>query len=401
MSSLGDAPNEVLSLVLNKVDQQGDLYQCALVNKSFYATANPLLWRQPQEVTDVCVLEDTILFRLKQSFRLPHDQCLHSTPLGHNVRKLYATMLNSLQDWRAVINHVPLVEELVIEIQDLPEKDIEWIALNCPHLKCLTLGYFPDLVDCYIDSLRHCINLRELSISMVRGADPQLTPLQHCLLEKLTLESFENCGDYTKDTFFGGIPTLTHLDMEHKTGGFFRYCQTLPSWTLFPVLTNLRFATTENIDNNLVLFFKAHPLIRTLSITNMKIRTDIMTSLATDLVHLQRLTLINNNGLPAFTNTFHRVEKFTLEGCQMNDEHMAMYFPKLHYIHVAKETSTLRRYLGVHFDSRTKLTYLPFTSYDSLPGDLKVHLPRRMGGQLAEEDLHHIRDTALGLVWIE
>ncbi|SAL97677.1 hypothetical protein [Absidia glauca] len=56
---------------------------------------------------------------------------------------------------------------------------------------------------------------------------------------------------------------------------------------------------------------------------------------------------------------------------------------------------------GPTIESITKLKYLDFTSYDSVPGDLKVHLPRRMGGQLAKEDLDHIRDTALGLVWIE
>ncbi|SAL97688.1 hypothetical protein [Absidia glauca] len=417
--SLGDAPNEVLSLVLNNVDQQRDLYQCALVNKNFYATANPLLWHEPQQATGVDVHEETILFRLEQSFRLPHDQCLHSTPLGHNVRKLDASKFNDLQDLRAVINNVPLLEELFIgmlwelffRIDKLNDKDMEQIALKCPQLKCLSLNLIFDASDRFFDPFRHCTNLRELSIlRIVDGRNLQLTPLQHCPLKKLTLGSCYTDGEYTKDTFFGGIPTLTHLDMKYKTGGFFRYCQTLPSRTLFPVLTDLRFATKENIDNNLVPFFKAHPLIRTLSIANMKIRPALMTSLATDLVHLQHLSLINGHRLPSFTKTFHRVEKLTLRCRHLNIENMAMYFPNLHYIHVVKVPGTGRRYLGVsslqnylgvHFETHTKLTYLDFICYHSVPSNLKVHLPRRIGGHLLNEDLDHIRETALGLVWID
>ncbi|SAL97679.1 hypothetical protein [Absidia glauca] len=411
MSNLGDAPNEVLSLVLNNVYQQGDLYQCALVKKSFYATANPLLWREPQLVASGTLRKDTICFRLKQSFRQTDKHCLHSTPLGHNVRKLDISHMTFLQDLHSVINNVPLVEELVIGIERLKDKDMERIALNCPQLKCLSCtSYFIDS-DCFFDPLRHCANLREFSMAGIFNLKRLLASLQHCQLEKLKLRSLRVKVDSTKDTFFGGIPTLTHLDIKCKTGDFFRYCWTQPSRTLFPVLTDLHIATGEKygiFDNKyVVLFVKAHPFIRALSLKYMKIDPAFLASLATDLVHLQRLSLIENGDLPPFTKAFHRVEKLTLRVSSIITQSLDMYFPNLHYIYVDK-TFKFWRYDddishtdGPVIETLTKLIYLDLASYDSLPGDLKVHLPPRMGGQLVMEDLDHIRETALGLVWIE
>jgi hypothetical protein len=408
MSNFCDAPIEVLFLVLNNIDQQSDLYQCALVNKTFYATANPLLWREPQLVVSGTKRKETILFRLKQSFRLPHKYCLHSTPLGHNIRKLDASQINRLQDLRVVINNVPLVEELVIGIEKLKDKDMERIALNCPPLKCLSFNSYLDCSDRFFDPLRHCTNLRELSIYHSLGSHLQLTPLQHCPLEKLRLHSYGFDSEYTKDTFFGDVPTLTHLDMDYMPQSYYRHYQALPSRPHFPLLTDLRIANCQFHDNEAVVpFFKAHPLIRTLSLENMQINQAVMTSLATDLTHLKYLSLINHRRLPALTHRFHQVEKLTLRGCRTNAQHMAMYFPRLRYIHVAKDISTWRhdddisQLDGPTIETLTKLTYLDFTSYESVPGDLKVHLPRRTGGQLVKEDSDHIRETALELVWID
>jgi hypothetical protein len=300
------------------------------------------------------------------------------------------------------------VEELVVGIEKLKDKDVEQIALNCPQLKCLSLTSCFRGSERFIEPLRHCTNLREFSIRATLDADLDLTPLQHCPLEKLRIGSYGFYSDFTKDIFFGGIPTLTHLDMDYMTRGFLRYCQTLPSQTLFPVLTDLRIVMYKAAnDNDMVLFFKSHPLIRTLSLENMQISKAVMTSLATDLVHLKYLSLIKNRRLSAITKVFHRVEKLTIRGFHTNAQHMAMYFPNLHYIHISKDISTWRhdddisQLDGRTIETITKLTYLDFTSYESVPGDLKVHLPRRMGGQLVKEDLDHIRKTALGLVWID
>ncbi|SAL97680.1 hypothetical protein [Absidia glauca] len=422
MSRLGDAPIEVLSLVLNNVYQQSDLYQCALVNKSFYATANPLLWREPQLVASgtkrkVTERKDTICFRLQQSLRQADKHCLHSTPLGHHVRKLNVSYGNCLHDLHTVINNVPLVKELVIDIKQLQDKDIEQIALNCRQLKCLSFNFYYKPRDRYFEPLKHFTNLCELDVLVIDNPEPLLPSLQHCLLEKLKLRVLGFGGVYNNATFFGGIPTLTHLELECPVRDFFQYCQTLPSRTLFPVLTDLRIARrgtsgTYEIDDNdaMVPFFKSHPLIRTLSLGNVKISQAVMTSLATDLIHLQRLSLIKNQLLPPFTKSFHRVEKLTLRGSGMMAQDMAMYFPNLQYIYVDKTLSALQhaddisRMDGPTIESLTKLTYLPsasFTSYDSVPQDLKGHLPRRMGGRLTKKDLDHIRNTALGLVWID
>jgi hypothetical protein len=91
---------------------------------------------------------------------------------------------------------------------------------------------------------------------------------------------------------------------------------------------------------------------------------------------------------------------------------MAMHLPNIHYIHVGKYVYSSRHFNrnfvddilqvnGPTVESRTHLTHLDFASHDSVPSDLKVYLPRRMDGKLIQEDLEHIRKTALGLVWIE
>ncbi|SAL97681.1 hypothetical protein [Absidia glauca] len=413
MSSLNDAPIIVLFLVLNNLDQQSDLYQCALVNKTFYATANPLLWREPQLVASGTLRRDTICSRLKQSFRQTDEHCVHSTPLGHNVRKLNISHKTFLQDLHSVINNVPLVEELVIGVQRLKYQDMIRIALNCPQLKCLSCtstSYFTGS-EWLFHPLRHCANLREFSMVGIFNYKQLLAYLQHCQLEKLKLHCPCAEDDFSKDTFFGGIPTLTHLDIKCKTGDLFRYCWAQPSLTLFPVLTDLRITTGEKygiFDNKYaVLLVKAHPFIRALSLKYMKIDPAFLASLATDFIHLQRLSLIKNGDLPPFTKAFHRVEKLTLRGSSMITQSLDMYFPNLHYIH-ADKTLKFWRYDddishtdGPVIETLTKLIYLDFASYDSVPSNLKVHLPRRMGGQLVKEDLDHIRETALGLVWIE
>ncbi|SAM01861.1 hypothetical protein [Absidia glauca] len=411
MSNICDASIEVISLVLNNVYQQSDLYQCALVNKSFYATANQLLWHEPRQMTRGNQRVGNFIFCLLQSFRQADKHCLHSTPLGHYVRKLYIAYDTSLQDLHSVINNVPLVEELVIRISKLRNKDVEQVVLNCPQLKRLSLNFYVDVPSPFYDFLRHCTNLRQFNIITISNPKRLLASLQHCQLEKLRFCALCFDRDLTEDTFFGGISTLTHLDMRCDTGALFRYCQTPPSRTLFPALTYLRIGRCGKygiFDNDaVVLFVKAHSFIRTLILERTQIDTALMTSLATDLVHLQRLNLVENGNLPPFTKVFHRVERLTLRGCHMNGEHMAMYFPNLHYIHVADDISTWRHEDDISrldrptIETLTKLTYLDFTSYESVPGDLKVHLPRRMGGQLIKEDLDHIRETALGLVWIE
>ncbi|SAL97695.1 hypothetical protein [Absidia glauca] len=309
---------------------------------------------------------------------------------------------------RSVINNVPLVEELVIDIETIKDKDIQRIASKCPQLKRLSFNRLMNVFDNFFDLLRHFPNLRELSILGSIHTRQQSTSLKHCRLEKLSLRSF----NYTVYTLFSAIPTLTHLEMESSTAGYFEHYQTLPSLTLFPVLTDLRFAIyhVDAPTNALASFFKAHPLIRTLSLNLKKIDPVIMASLATDLVHLKRLDLISSEHLPPFTKSLPSVEKLTLRRCNMNTDFMvgmAMHFPNLHYIHI--DDSTRRQSSGGISQSKrqaiealTQLKYLDLTFHDTVPDKLKVYLPRRrFWPDLLMDDLRHIRETALGLVWIE
>ncbi|SAL97657.1 hypothetical protein [Absidia glauca] len=420
MSYLTDASLEVLHMILYNVDQQSDLYQCALVNKSMYAATNPLLWREPTVFNRETFRESNIAACLLRSFRQARIHGFRATSLGQHIRTLYFRVDTLLQDLRQMINNVPLVDELIIHVITLKDKDMERIAIKCPQLKRLTLRYLMDAPDHFFEPLRHCTNLRELNIIDSIRLNYQLASLNHGQLEKLTLRPYVHTGDSFTWSIFGevptlndlAIPTLTHLDMDSMTETYFQHYHSLSSPTLFPVLTDLRIAMpfyTATADDTVVSFFKAHPLIDTLTIQCMEIDPVIMISLAIDLVHLKRLTLIDNQHLPTFTMALPLVEKLSLRGCRMNVDsmvQMVMHFPSLHYIHVTNIIGLQSFGDGLPLDgltieSRTHLTYLDLTSRDSVPDQLKEHLPRRMDGKLVQEDLEQIRKTAVGLLWID
>ncbi|SAL97668.1 hypothetical protein [Absidia glauca] len=416
MTYLSDAPIEVLHLILYNINHQTYLYECALVNKNWYAATNPLLWREPKLLDPGTQREDIISFWLLRSFRQARIHGLHATSLGHYIRKLSIQRYTTLQDMRQVINNVPMVEELVIQVRTMNCKDIERIARKCPKLKRLSLWYLNDTSGRSLDSLRHCNNLRELSIKTGFRTTRLLSSLKHDRLEKLRLITNGCTTDVV--TTFSNIPTLTHLDLDSLAAAYFRHYRTLPSPAFFPFLTDLRIMMLDHTGTSndaVVSFFKAHPLIDTLTIESLKIDSAIMTSLATDLVHLKRLTLMRSGRLPPFTMALPLVENLTIRYCSMKVPStvcMATLFPNLHYIHVSKHYNYgMRKDSNIMGDdpqsdkltieSITQLTYLDFASYDSVPGDLKVHLPRRPDGKLVYEDLKHIRKTAVGLAWID
>jgi hypothetical protein len=420
MSYLTDASLEVLRLILYNIDQQSDLYQCALVNKSLYAATNPLLWREPVVFNRETLREGNIAACLLQSFRHTRLHGFHATLLGQHIRTLYFRVDTLLQDLRQIINNVPLVEELNIHVITLKTKDLERIAIKCPQLKRLTLRYLMDAPDHFFEPLRHCTNLRELSVIDSVRSNYQLASLNDSRLEKLTLRPYVHTGNSFIWLLLGevptlndlAIPTLTHLDMDSLTESYFQYYQALSSPTLFPVLADLRIAMpyyTATADVTVVSFFRAHPLINTLTIECMEIDPVIMTSLAIDLVHLKRLALIGNRHLPPFPMALPLVESLTLRDCRINVDftvQMAIHFPSLHYFHVPtilrpQSFGGVLPSDGLTIESLTHLTYLDFASHDSVPDGLNVYLPRRMGGELTDEDLSHIWETAVGLCWID
>ncbi|SAL97669.1 hypothetical protein [Absidia glauca] len=417
MSYFDHAPIEVLFLVLNSIDQQSDLHQCALVNKSFYAAANPLLWREPKKAGGYERREHSIAFRLAQSFRQTRKHGLRAISLGHHIRKLKLLEDNRLRDMHPVINNAPLVEELDLGINKLKEFDMERIAKKCPQLKRLVLESLFKASDHVMDPLRHCPNLRDLSIRTCFHSKHQLESLKHLRLEKFTFWTFSYEGP-PMDVFFGGIPTLTHLNLDGITAAYFRHYGTLRSPTLFPVLTDLDISMSYDsgvADDSVVSFFKAHPLIRSLTIRCLKIDPAIMTSLATDLVHLKHLSFCGNGHLPPLTKALPLVERLTIWRCHMGIEamiDMATQLPNIPYLHISKHNDHRREYYryipgdvipsdGPIIESLIPQTYLDFASYDSVPADLNVHLPRRTDGTLTTEDLEHIRETAVGLFWID
>ncbi|SAL97663.1 hypothetical protein [Absidia glauca] len=423
MTYLSDVPIEVLRLILSNINHQTYLYECALVNKNWYAVTNPLLWREPMFFAAGAYRKEMISYWLSRAFRQAPTHGLHATPLGHYIRRLSILLYTNLQDMRHVINNVPLVEQLSIEVKTLTNVDIYQIALKCPKLKRLSLRYqkcysgFFDSSDDFFTLLQLCTNLRELSINTNFRTTCLLSSLKHDRLEKLRLITSGSPRRIPLGLTFSNIPTLTNLDLDSLAAPYFRHYRTLPSPTFFPGLTRLRISMLYGaaIDNEAVVsFFKAHPLIDTLTIQSMKIDSAIMTSLTTDLVHLKRLTLIDNGCLPPFTMALPLLERLDLRHCSMNvpsTVYMATLFPNIHYIYVSKRYDpVLRKSSNIMGDdsqsdkltieSLTQLKYLNFASYDSVPVDLKVNVPRRIGGKLAKADWNSIQRTAVGLAII-
>ncbi|ORZ05629.1 hypothetical protein BCR42DRAFT_496624 [Absidia repens] len=134
MNHFDHLPSEVISLILNLVDETCDLYTCALINKTFYKYATPLLW----EHLDLNG-HRTFSYLIDN---LEASSSLRSNSLGEFVRSASIQDRLSDDELLAFIKHVPQLNDLSLhEATFITDDSFEHVPLYVPHLTRLYIRY--------------------------------------------------------------------------------------------------------------------------------------------------------------------------------------------------------------------------------------------------------------------
>ncbi|CAO3601112.1 unnamed protein product [Absidia cylindrospora] len=120
MDKLGQLPGEIILLIIDHIPDR-DLYTCALINKAFYVTANPLLWRAPALENENTAHTFINCIMKAQNF------------VGQHIRslKLYSKWTHA--DLLVLTLYVGQLEELCIFAGDwITDASLMYLAKDCP-----------------------------------------------------------------------------------------------------------------------------------------------------------------------------------------------------------------------------------------------------------------------------
>ncbi|ORZ07178.1 hypothetical protein BCR42DRAFT_426466 [Absidia repens] len=157
MNHLGQLPSEIISLILQHVSEQQDLYTCTLVSHQFYAETNPLLWRSPRIRNDTAV----------QQFMNTITTTTTTSPCRHGeVRHL------ELVDWiwsdtqlMTLLEHIgyTLASLALYNTTHITDASMQHGARYCPSLQRLDLKKCPHVTHHTLHAFgHHCRSLRQL-----------------------------------------------------------------------------------------------------------------------------------------------------------------------------------------------------------------------------------------------
>jgi hypothetical protein len=317
------------------IDNKIRLYQCALVNKAFYAAANPLLWRQPISEPDQMntIAEDT------QSFLRCLESSCRQAFLVHQLRHLHVGDSDLLKQ---MVPFMPLMEPL----QTFSLTGCHgWNEGPAKSLPPLSLG-------------PTCTRLEKASFWGVRFGDPEFVALTRWCgpVQDLALE---HCQDFTNTALHAFLdnsrPFLTSLKLVQNswTGNSLAplHLHQLTSLTLdqcqgvdnaffggsrFPLLTECHIKACPvdfgNAPETLLGFLRAHPLLRSLSLNQCKINNAALAVLCPAVLpNLSDLDLSDNGPalscrlLRQLIKTCVRLSKVNVSGCSVPSRN----FPEL------------------------------------------------------------------------
>jgi hypothetical protein len=316
------------------IDNKIRLYQCALVNKAFYAAANPLLWRHPISETDQMntIAEDT------QSFLRCLESSCRPAFLVHQLRHLYVGDSDLLKQ---MLPFMPLMEPLqTFSLTGCHGWDIE-----PKPLPPLSLG-------------PTCTRLEKVSFWGIRFGDPEFVALTRWCgsVQDLTLE---HCKEFTATALLAFLNTsrtsltslklaqnswtgnsLTPLHLHQLTSLTLDQCQGVDNDFLggsrFPLLTECHIKTCPvdfgNAPETLLDFLRAHPLLRRLTLEKCKINNAALAVLGPAVLpNLSDLDLSDNGPalscrlLRQLIKTCVGLSKINVSGCSVPSRN----FPEL------------------------------------------------------------------------
>ncbi|ORZ07167.1 hypothetical protein BCR42DRAFT_154821 [Absidia repens] len=303
MNNLGQLPGEIISLIIDDIPDR-DLYTCALINKVFYATANPLLWRAPalENETKAHAFINCIM------------QARH--PVGQYIRslKLYSKWTDA--DLLVLTLYAGQLEELCIFAGDwLTDQSLVYLAKDCPHLKTVYL-HCPLITHQSIHALgQECKQLTELGLHHCSNLSPDIfASLMACPLKELYL-CLDNNNTATSSFYeeedrvmvddetmkdLKRFDQLTHLTLDNID----------PDWVSQLLLTStecwapLSSLVLKNIfgmgDAPLVTFLQSHHDLTELQLSCVDLTDVTLDVIATmGFPHLTRLNLSSNPSITA------------------------------------------------------------------------------------------------------
>ncbi|KAI8330613.1 hypothetical protein BC941DRAFT_440301 [Chlamydoabsidia padenii] len=210
MNNHRQIPLELLRLVMTHVTDNNDLLQCTLVNKHFYAAANPRLWhspvyeKAPHKYTPIRVLK---CLQLDNS--CPH---LHPVHLGTYVRNVSFTNIcnsggDSSYDLLSLLKWTPKVEEITLEGNGITDLDMNNIVRLCPKITTLTLLNMDNITNDVFRlfdhltsvTLKNCNRLSNRALMNIKNP-PHVTTLILVSMNKITDDSLREFNHLTSLT---------------------------------------------------------------------------------------------------------------------------------------------------------------------------------------------------------
>lgn len=269
MIHLDHLPVELLSLIVGNINHNG-LFNCALINKRFYAATIPVLWRAPK------VDDGHSIDRLTRSlvYSLSSLRRHHPVILGHHIRQLDITARDddALDDagLMFIVDHAQYLEDLTIHpAHRITDISIQHLSRHCAQLRKLHL-YKATITHRSVHYLgQRCRQLRELGLKACHELLPiTLLPFAEVPLEHLDLSE---CRWLTvEDTALdlAALDRLKHLELVCTRTINAKFIeQLLPTSTTTPLPLLTYFAITgwtDISDHVMVPFITSHPRVESL-----------------------------------------------------------------------------------------------------------------------------------------
>ncbi|KAI8331160.1 hypothetical protein BC941DRAFT_439155 [Chlamydoabsidia padenii] len=283
MIHLDHLPVELLSLIVDNINHNG-LFNCALINKRFYAATIPILWRAPKADDGLSIDRLTRSLAFSSSSMLSRRH--HPIALGHHIRQLDITARDdeAIDDAALVslIDHAHYLEDLTIHpAHRITDKSIQHLSRHCPQLRKLHL-YNATITHRSVHYLgQRCRRLRELDLKACHHLLPiTLLPFAEVALEHLDLSE---CRWLTvEDTALdlAALGQLKHLELvctRTINAKFIEHLLPLTTTTPPPLSLLTYFAITGSPDISdqvLVPFIATHPRLESLHLLKCSI-TDL------------------------------------------------------------------------------------------------------------------------------
>ncbi|KAI8330621.1 hypothetical protein BC941DRAFT_440323 [Chlamydoabsidia padenii] len=294
-------PLELVELILSHIKKHSDLYQCTLVNKSFYLTTIPHLWHTPWAFHRQGHNQRATSTLLKNLQWAHHQHRIDSIPLGHHIRQLCFTFRDSSTHILLLVSHTPFVESVFIRAR-LSDQHMDRMAQLCPRLVKLELVALSKLSDQAMESLaRHCPRLEQLTLTFCEGLTTNaLLVLKECGLKRLTIT-----GNHwwRSATHLGLFHQLTHLSL--STGispTSLTMTSSIGDWLPTDDLLQLQELTLTGFgdpDGMLVAFIQNHPCLVALRLIQCRLDGSLVDAIVKYANNLERLDLDYSQGVSA------------------------------------------------------------------------------------------------------